>query len=126
LQNRDYFCHLNKAKDKQAMFTVRFQFEGAAEQPVVINGLSAGTSLLEVCLAENISLSHTCGGVIACSSCQVYILEGQAYLEEPVRREKDFIKRANHPRPESRLACQCLLTGTGGTLEVMIPVQQKQ
>src|SRR4051812_24482540 len=107
------------------MFTVRFQFENAAEQPVVVHGLSSGISLLEVCLAENISLSHTCGGVIACSSCQVYVLEGQAFLEEPVRREKDFIKRANQPRPESRLACQCLLTGGGGNLEVMIPVQKK-
>jgi 2Fe-2S ferredoxin len=108
------------------MATVKFYFEDKTiAQPVVIENVEAGTSLLEVTEAYDIHLNHNCGGVCACSTCHVYILHGEDDLEEISDKEEDFIDRAINPRLNSRLGCQCVILEDTAHIELEIPDQSR-
>ena len=105
------------------MYTIRFNFEQSGLEPVTLNGVKPGQSLLEVALTNDIELHHNCGGVCACSTCHLYVNKGEEWLEEISDKEEDFIDRAVNPRLNSRLGCQCILQEGTGTLEVTLPDQ---
>ncbi len=105
------------------MYTVKFNFEQKGLEPVILENLPDGDSILEIALKNNIELHHNCGGVCACSTCHVYVLQGDDLLPELTDREEDFIDRAVNPRINSRLGCQCVLEGKGGIIEVSVPDQ---
>jgi 2Fe-2S ferredoxin len=89
---------------------VTFLFE-EPDKPAVTVSVVEGDSILDAALDNDIELHHNCGGVCACSTCHVYIEEGMEYLPEITEKEEDFIDRAINPRLESRLGCQCIITG---------------
>ena len=105
------------------MYTIKFNFEQQGLQPVILENIKAGQSLLEVALIHDIELHHNCGGVCACSTCHLYVNKGEDFLEELSDKEEDFIDRAVNPRLNSRLGCQCLLLDGGGEVEVTLPDQ---
>lgn len=105
------------------MYSITFKFEQKGLEPVTVANAPEGDSILEVALKNNIHLHHNCGGVCACSTCHIYIEEGDSSLEELTDREEDFIDRARNPRLNSRLGCQCVLLDSGGRVEVTIPDQ---
>jgi 2Fe-2S ferredoxin len=105
------------------MYTIKFNFEQSGMQPVVVENIEPGQSLLEVALKNDIELHHNCGGVCACSTCHLYVNQGEDYLEELSDKEEDFIDRAVNPRLNSRLGCQCLLLEDDGEVEVTLPDQ---
>lgn len=105
------------------MYNITFKFEQKGLEPVTISNAPEGDSILEVALKNNIHLHHNCGGVCACSTCHIYIEQGDSWLEELTDREEDFIDRARNPRLNSRLGCQCVLLDGGGQVEVTIPDQ---
>jgi len=105
------------------MYTIKFNFEQKGLEPVTLENVEAGQSILEVALLNNIELHHNCGGVCACSTCHIYVNKGETFLEELTDREEDFIDRAVNPRLNSRLGCQCLLLDGNGEVEVTLPDQ---
>ncbi len=105
------------------MYTVKFNFEQQGLEPIILENIEPGQSLLEVALTHDIELHHNCGGVCACSTCHLYVKKGEQFLEEISDKEEDFIDRAVNPRLESRLGCQCLLHDGGGEVEVTLPDQ---
>lgn len=108
------------------MYTIRFNFEQKGLEPVTIDNISGGDSILEIALDNNIELHHNCGMVCACSTCHLYVDKGGDYLPELSDKEEDFIDRARNPKLNSRLGCQCILeTGKTGTIEVTIPDQSQ-
>jgi ferredoxin, 2Fe-2S len=110
---------------RYSMYTIHFTFENKGLEPVTLSGLPAGDSILEIALENNVELHHNCGGVCACSTCHVYVLQGGDCLPELTDREEDFIDRAVNPRINSRLACQCVLEGAGGELQILVPDQSQ-
>ncbi len=104
------------------VYRILFQFEEKGLDPVEIEA-QEGETILEVALKHNIRLHHNCGGVCACSTCHIYLEEGEQYVEEISEKEEDFIDRARNPRLNSRLACQCVLHSGEGHLLVTIPDQ---
>ena len=104
------------------MATVKFTFEDKKIASKTVHA-EAGYSLLEITEEHDVHLNHNCGGVCACSTCHVYILKGEDYLEEISGKEEDFIDRARNPRLESRLGCQCVILEEDVEIEVMIPDQ---
>ncbi len=64
------------------MFTIKINFEQPGLQPVILENIEAGQSLLEICLKNDIELHHNCGGVCACSTCHLYVNNGDEHLEE--------------------------------------------
>ena len=106
------------------MYTIIYKFEQKGLEPVTLTNISPNQSLLEVALENNIELHHNCGGVCACSTCHLYVDDGDMFLEELSDREEDFIDRAVNPRINSRLGCQCVLqTGKEGHVTVTLPDQ---
>jgi 2Fe-2S ferredoxin len=107
------------------MATIKFTFEDKTIAPVTVNDVPADISILEVTEENDIHLNHNCGGVCACSTCHVYVLKGDDYLEEISDKEEDFVDRAINPRLESRLGCQCVILEEGAVIEVEIPDQRR-
>ncbi len=106
------------------MYRIEFNFEQKDLQPLVLEGVEAGQTLLEIALKNNIELHHNCGGVCACTTCHLYVTEGMDFIDEITDREEDFIDRAVNPRLNSRLGCQSLLLDDdSGTVKVTIPDQ---
>lgn len=107
----------------EAMYTLKIKFEQKGLEPVTLQGIEPGQSLLEIALDNNIELHHNCGGVCACSTCHLYLEKGEQFVEELSDREEDFIDRAVNPRLHSRLGCQCVLLDGEGEIEVTLPDQ---
>lgn len=105
------------------MYTVKFKFEQKGLEPITLENVEPGQSLLELALTNDIELHHNCGGVCACTTCHLYIESGMDYIDEISDKEEDFIDRAVNPRLNSRLGCQCVLQEGSGTIVVTLPDQ---
>ena len=105
------------------MCALKINFEQKGLDPVVLEKVTVGDSLLEVILDAGIELHHNCGAVCACSTCHLYVKKGMEFLEALSDREEDFIDRAVSPRIESRLGCQCIIQEGAGEIEVTLPDQ---
>ena len=77
-------------------------------------------SILATLLGVGIELEHACGGISACSTCHVYVLEGADSAPEPSEEEEDMLDLAPGVRLESRLACQCVPDGSESVV-IQIP-----
>ena len=69
-------------------------------------------SILDICEGHDIPLEHTCGGVVACSTCHVIVREGGDTCNEPRDEELDQLDNAPGVTTKSRLGCQCVPNGT--------------
>lgn len=107
------------------MYTIKIKFEQKGLEPVTLENINPGDSLLEICLDNNIDLHHNCGGVCACTTCHLYIDSGMEHIEELSDKEEDFIDRAVNPRLNSRLGCQSVLLDGDGVVEVTLPDQSQ-
>ena len=91
-------------------------------QPAQTHVAAPGESVLDVALNNGIQLQHNCGGVCGCSTCHIYVNTGGDNLPEISDKEEDFIDRAENPRINSRLACQCVVE-PDMQLVVTVPLQ---
>ena len=105
------------------MYNVTFKFEQKGLEQIILSGIESDQSVLEVALKNDINLHHNCGGVCACSTCHIYVEQGDEFLEELNDKEEDFIDRAVSPRINSRLGCQCVLQDGSGNITVTLPDQ---
>mgnify|MGYP000691565598 FL=1 len=105
------------------MYTITFKFEQKGLEPITLQNIESDQSILEVALKNDIELHHNCGGVCACSTCHLYIEQGEDLVEELSDKEEDFIDRAINPRLNSRLGCQCVLQEGSGNIVVTLPDQ---
>ncbi len=105
------------------MYSITFKFEEKGREPLSLMDIEPGQSILEVALKNDIDLHHNCGGVCACSTCHIYVQQGDEFLEELSDKEEDFIDRAVSPRINSRLGCQCVLQDGDGEISVTLPDQ---
>ena len=82
-----------------------------------------GDSILELAERNEIDLDHACGGVCACSTCHVRILQGAECLQGSTEDEEDQLDEARGVELTSRLGCQAkiLRVPEGGVIEVKIP-----
>ena len=107
------------------MAKIIFNFEDKSLPSKVVEVTAVDKSILELTEDYDIHLNHNCGGVCACSTCHIYIQQGDQFLEEISEKEEDFIDRAINPKLESRLACQCIILDDLATIEVEIPEQKR-
>lgn len=96
---------------------------GAARQVAAI----AGETLMEAGVKADVpQLAAECGGACACATCHVYIDERfMVRTGLPSATEKDMLDFAESPvQPNSRLACQIVVTEDMDGLEVRTPEAQ--
>lgn len=105
-------------------FKIRFLNTGAVVEvdPAKIPYSHTGQpgSVLEIALGNGQDIDHACGGVVACSTCHVYVKEGLKTCPEPTDEEQDMLDLAPDLKSNSRLACQCVPNGESD-LVVEIP-----
>jgi 2Fe-2S ferredoxin len=70
-----------------------------------------GTTILEASRAAGAPEGDRCGGVCACSTCHVYVVEGFDQTSEVQDEEFDILDKAFDVRMTSRLGCQARVQG---------------
>jgi 2Fe-2S ferredoxin len=81
-------------------------------------------SLLDLASGAGIEIDHSCGGVCACATCHVHVVEGLSTCPPATDDEEDMLDTARDVRSESRLSCQCVPNGTQD-LVVRVPKWNK-
>ena len=71
----------------------------------------AGTTILEASRLAGAPEGDRCGGVCACSTCHVYVVEGFDSTSEIADEEFDILDKAFDVRMTSRLGCQAKIVG---------------
>lgn len=107
------------------MAKVIFEFEDSSIPSKTVDTANVNQSILDIAENNDVHLSHNCGGVCACSTCHVIILEGADQLTEISDREEDQIDGAINPTLESRLGCQAEITNQQAIIKVLIPDQNQ-
>lgn len=70
-----------------------------------------GATILEAARLAGAPEGDRCGGVCACSTCHVYVVEGFDNTSEVEDEEFDILDKAFDVRMESRLGCQAKIHG---------------
>ncbi|MBW4045911.1 2Fe-2S iron-sulfur cluster-binding protein [Acidipila rosea] len=70
-------------------------------------------SFLDVAENYGIFLDHACGGACACTTCHLWVKEGERGLSEADEDELDRLDLAADLQLNSRLGCQAVITGPG-------------
>lgn len=78
-----------------------------------------GSTVLEASKKVGAPEGDACGGVCACSTCHVYVEEGDGLLSEAEEDEEDILDKAFDVRMSSRLGCQARIEREG-TIAVRI------
>ncbi|MFM8741085.1 MAG: 2Fe-2S iron-sulfur cluster-binding protein [Cytophagales bacterium] len=66
-------------------------------------------NIMEICKSYELPVEGTCGGMVLCASCQVY-LESAHELPEQSDAELAMLDQAFHVKDNSRLGCQIRIT----------------
>lgn len=100
------------------MTELTVSFEGIGDFPA-----RPGDSILDVALRNEVDLDHACGGVCACSTCHIKVLNGSEVLSEATDDEEDQLDSARDVGLDSRLGCQAKIQSVppGGRILVKIP-----
>lgn len=77
-----------------------------------------GTTVCDAALRNGIEIEHACEKSCACTTCHVYIREGEASLNEPEEDEEDLLDKAWGLEPDSRLSCQAIVGETDLVVEI--------
>jgi 2Fe-2S ferredoxin len=105
------------------MYRISFSFIQPGIEPVMLENVEPGQTLLEVALKNDIELHHNCGGVCSCTTCHLFIEKGMEFIDDMSKREKDFVKTIMGHKTNSRLGCQSLLLEGKGGLDITVPDQ---
>jgi len=99
------------------MVRVTFRPEGrTVEFPfgtLPYDGHGEPMSILDVAENYGVFLDHACGGVCACTTCHVHVVEGAKGLSEPEEKELDRMDMAPGLQLNSRLGCQAVIEKPG-------------
>lgn len=75
--------------------------------------VDVGSSILDAARKAGAPEGDACGGVCACSTCHVYVENGDDLLSEAEEDEEDILDKAFDVRMESRLGCQAKIQREG-------------
>jgi 2Fe-2S ferredoxin len=70
-----------------------------------------GDALLDIALANDVSIQHACGGFCACTTCHCEVIEGASNLDAPDEDELERLEVLEERTEKSRLACQSKVRG---------------
>ena len=70
-------------------------------------------SFLDIALNDGLHLEHACGGNCACTTCHVWVHQGQELLSEAQDDELDRLDMAADLKLNSRLGCQAVIERPG-------------
>jgi ferredoxin, 2Fe-2S len=68
-----------------------------------------GEVLIDILLANGIQIEHACEMQCACTTCHVYIREGNDSINQPEEEEDEMLDKAWGLDLDSRLSCQTIV-----------------
>jgi 2Fe-2S ferredoxin len=98
----------------------KITFLGAPGEAPISISVERGTSILIAAKRAGAEVGYACGGVCACSTCHVYVKEGQDSLSEQQEKEEDILDKAFDVRSSSRLSCQSKVSDADVTVEISV------
>ena len=106
------------------MIRITFVEPAGTERPVEVE---AGTCLMRAALDNDVQgMMADCGGELSCATCHAWL--DPAYLDKvgvPSEEEREMLECAvAEVRPNSRLACQVILTDALDGMRVELPERQ--
>ncbi len=92
---------------------------------VTVAEVAEGLSVMEGAVANGVEgIEAVCGGACACATCHVYVDAGwQDRLDARSDTEEAMLDFAADVRPNSRLSCQLIVSGSLDGMVVRIPHQ---
>lgn len=110
------------------MVRVTFRPEGrTVEFPfgsLPYDGHGEPMSFLDVAENYDIFLDHACGGVCACTTCHIHVIQGERGISEAEEKELDRMELSPGLQLNSRLGCQAVIEKPGAYI-VEIPSWNK-
>ena len=88
-----------------------------SDEPISIE-VEEGTHLQEAAMRAGVPMGDACGGNCGCSTCHVYVIEGEDELSEMEDEEDDILGKADDVRLESRLGCQAHVGTEPATVQI--------
>jgi 2Fe-2S ferredoxin len=79
---------------------------------------SAGSTICEALLENDIEIEHACEMSCACTTCHVIVREGITSLNPSDEAEDDLLDRAWGLCPQSRLSCQAVVAQQNLVIEI--------
>lgn len=79
---------------------------------------TAGVSICQSLLDQDIEIDHACDQVCACTTCHVIIREGFKTLNATNENEDDLLDKAWGLEPNSRLSCQAKVGNSDLVIEI--------
>ena len=92
------------------MLKITFKKNRVVDQDLTFEA-EDGSTILEIAQDHGVPVGSNCGGVCGCSTCHVYIVQGEDSLDEMDDPEADRLDLAFDVRLNSRLGCQARLNG---------------
>jgi 2Fe-2S ferredoxin len=80
--------------------------------------VEVGDTILMAAEKAGVPMGHNCGGVCGCSTCHVYVRQGEKNLSEQQDNEADRLDMAFQVKACSRLGCQAEVQDGTTTVEV--------
>ena len=77
-----------------------------------------GVTICDAALQHGIEIEHACEKSCACTTCHVYIREGNDSLNESDEDEDDLLDKAWGLDPDSRLSCQAVVANDDLVVEI--------
>lgn len=85
-----------------------------------------GETVLEVAQENNVDMEGTCGGDMACSTCQVILKpEDMHRFPPPSEEEAEMLELALGVSATSRLGCQLVLGDKAEGLVLRLPIETR-
>ncbi len=113
------YLHTGDIQRPTRRYTLRIIDEYKEEHVIEVDparipygGTGLPGSILDIALGHGVELDHACGGVCACSTCHVIVRSGLRSCNAASEEEEDQLDEAYGLTANSRLACQCVPTGT--------------
>jgi len=72
-----------------------------------------GKSIAETLVGKEVEISHSCQFQCSCTTCHIFVMEGDAYLNRKDAEEDRMLATTKVDRRRSRLACQTIYSGGG-------------
>ena len=69
-----------------------------------------GVTICDAALANDIEIEHACEKSCACTTCHIIVREGFNSLNDASEDEDDMLDKAWGLEPDSRLACQAVVS----------------
>ena len=85
---------------------------------VAVIEAESNETILNVALANKLSIEHACEKSCACTTCHVIVREGFYSLEDAEENEEDYLDKAWGLEPESRLSCQAKVGSEDLVIEI--------